>query len=73
VLTKHQNVQHYGLPELADGVSPARRAQVMAGMFLKCKEKFSSDYEGNHSESQSMKKSNQVTQQNAIPPWPGRA
>ena len=33
------NFQCFGLPELANGVSPARRAHVMAGMYLKSKEK----------------------------------
>jgi hypothetical protein len=41
---------------LQDGVSPARRAQVMAGMYLKSKEKISSSSEGNQSISQPMKK-----------------
>jgi hypothetical protein len=41
---------------LQDGVSPARRAQVMAGMYLKSKEKILSGAQGNCSISQPMKK-----------------
>jgi hypothetical protein len=48
VLPKHQDIQSYGLPEFARGVSPAHRAQVMAGMYLKIKEKFSGGYGSNH-------------------------
>jgi hypothetical protein len=47
----------FGLPELFEnGVSPARRAHVMAGMYLKSKRKFPEVTCGNHLTFQSYEK-----------------